>query len=34
MSYRTTQTLLKKADYPHGRPALENILILRDYDNP
>ncbi len=34
MSYRTTQVLPKKADYPHGRSALENILILRDYDNP
>lgn len=34
MPYRITQTLPKKADYPRGRPALENILILRDYDNP
>lgn len=34
MSYRTTQVLPKKADYPHGRPAFEDILILRDYDNP
>lgn len=34
MLYRTIQTPTKKADYPHGRSALENILILRDYDNP